>query len=138
MTTLQTLAKSGLLEILVGCLLGWLMLIPKQPWGKTLSRFVRDWKKLGGAHLDFLLLGMLQIALAEVSMLVDVPLPPWVCAVAIASAWLNVLPYLIAAVARIDPFVLGGPLSQVVAAAISAASSTSLTAALGYYVWRIF
>jgi hypothetical protein len=55
----RLLVFSGGLSILFASLLGAVMLIPMQPWGKALLKQV-NFKQLLAAHLDWVMLGLMQ------------------------------------------------------------------------------
>lgn len=95
MTTIEAtriLIFSGGLAILMSSLMGVAMLIPMQSWGQKLIKNI-NYKQLGAAHLDWLMLGLMQglaggaIAAFELS-------PSFTIVWALVfGGWANPLPY---------------------------------------------
>jgi hypothetical protein len=113
-------------QVLVASLLGWLMLLPMQPWGAALKR--QDLKALRSTHLDWLMLAFMQWGAAFVMTSFPQTALPYVAWLLVFGGWTNVLPYLLRGFG-INAFVFAGPPKQVVSAAISGLSSLAITAA---------
>ena len=103
------------------------MLIPLQPWGKAAFKGV-NFKQLLAAHLDWVMLGLMQ-GLAG-GLIAVFGLEPSVLIVwtMVLGGWLNPLPYLFRAFG-INGFVLGGSLTQRLAASLGGLSSTMIIVA---------
>jgi hypothetical protein len=123
----RLLVFSGGLSILFASLLGAVMLIPMQPWGKALLKQV-NFKQLLAAHLDWVMLGLMQgLAGGLIAVFALAPSPFVVWAMMIGG-WLNPLPYLFRAFG-INAFALAGSLTQRLAATLGGVSSTLIIVA---------
>jgi len=120
------LLVSGALEIIVSCLLGFVMLLPMQPWGKALRERLPPTRGLMSVHLDLLMLALMQIAAAFAIRALPGAHDPWVAGLLISSGWLNVTPY-IWRLAGVNAFALAGRPLQRFAALLSLASTLALT-----------
>lgn len=97
------------------------MLIPLQPWGRGAFRGV-NFKQLLSAHLDWVMLGLMQgLAAGLVTVFAFAPSPIVVWAL-VLGGWLNPLPYLFRAFG-VNAFSLSGSVTQRMAAALGAVSS---------------
>ena len=104
---MQWLLVSAALEILASCLLGYVMLVPMQPWA---GRLREKWPKphaLMSVHLDLVMLALMQIAAGLGMKAIPTAHDPLVSGLLISSGWLNVTPYAWR-LARVNAFVLGG------------------------------
>jgi hypothetical protein len=118
------LVFSGSLSVLFASLLGALMLIPLQPWGKKAFRGV-NFKQLLAAHLDWVMLGLMQGLAAGLIAVFLLSPSALIVALMILGGWLNPLPYLFRAFG-INAFALTGSLTQRVAASLGGISSTMI------------
>lgn len=132
---LRLLTGNAALQVLVSCLLGFAMLIPRQPWAKRLAPHF-DQKALLSVHLDWLMLAFMQWGAVLVMTQWPGAAQPWVAWLLVAGGWLNVLPYWCRAF-PIDAFVLAGPPVQLLAASVSGLSATGLLVAWGRLAWEI-
>lgn len=132
---LRLLTGNAALQVLVSSLLGFAMLVPRQPWAKRLAPHF-DQKALLSVHLDWLMLAFMQWGAVLVMTQWPGAARPWVAWLLVVGGWLNVLPYWLRAF-RIDAFVLAGRPVQVVAASVSGLSATGLVVAWGRLVWEI-
>jgi len=119
------LLVSGGLEIIVSSLLGYVMLLPMQPWGAGLRTRMPPARALLSVHLDLLMLALTQFAAGLAMKAIPGPRDRWAAVLLIASGWLNVTPY-IWRMAGVDAFALAGAPLQRVAATISLASTLAL------------
>jgi hypothetical protein len=120
------LLVSAALEIVASSLLGYVMLIPMQPWGKRLRDRWPSPKALMSVHLDMVMLALMQAAAA-----VGVHAFPGrhdrtAAALLVASAWLNVTPYAWRLVG-VNAFALAGGGVQRFAASLSFVGTVALT-----------
>jgi hypothetical protein len=122
----QCLLVSGALEILVSCLLGFVMLVPMQPWGSGLRARWPSTKALMSVHLDLLMLSLMQFAAAAGIKAMGGGHDQLVAWLVIAGAWSGVTPYAWRMVG-VNAFALaGGPLQRF-AALSSFAGTVALT-----------
>lgn len=114
---------SAAFEFVASCLLGFVMLIPMQPWARGLCERWPPARALMSVHLDLVMLALMQAAAA--AGVTALPgnhdrLAAWLL---VASGWLNVTPYAWRLVG-VNAFALtGGPLQRF-------ATSTSLVSTL--------
>jgi hypothetical protein len=121
------LLVSGGLEIIVSSLLGYVMLLPMQPWGAGLRARMPPARALLGVHLDLLMLALSQFAAGLAMKVLPSARDHWSAVLLIDSGCLNVTPY-IWRMAGVDAFALAGGALQRVAATISLASTLALLA----------
>lgn len=120
----RLLVFSGGLSILFASLLGTVMLIPLQPWGKGLFKAV-NFKQLLAAHLDWVMLGLMQgLAGGLIAVFALAPSATIVWFMVIGG-WLNPLPYLFRAFG-INAFALTGSPVQRAAATLGAISAAMI------------
>lgn len=124
------LSANASAQIFVACLLGWVMLLPMQPWGKRLKATLPSTRAMLSAHLDFILLALAQGLVAFVSTRVELAYPRTLVALLVFGGWVNPLPYLFRA-KGVDAFVMAGDARQRLASALSGVSSAALTIAWG-------
>jgi hypothetical protein len=120
------LLVSAALEIIVSCLLGFVMLLPMQPWGKALRERLPPTRGLMSVHLDLLMLALMQLGAAFAMRALPGGHDRWVAGLLIFSGWLNVTPY-VWRLAGVNAFALGGGPLQLFAALLSLASTLALT-----------
>jgi hypothetical protein len=120
-------------QVLVSSLLGWLMLIPLQPWGGALKKL--DLKSLRSTHLDWLMLAFMQWGAAFVMSRFPHAATPLIAVLLVFGGWTNALPYLLRGFG-INAFALAGPPKQFISAAISALSSLAITVAWAMLLLR--
>lgn len=117
-------------QIFVACLLGWVMLLPMQPWGKRLKETLPTMRAMLSAHLDFILLALTQLLVAFVATRVELSHPRVIFGLLVFGGWVNPLPYLFRG-KGVDAFVMAGGARQRLASALSGTSSAALTVAWG-------
>jgi hypothetical protein len=122
----QLLAWNGGAQIAFASLLGWVMLAPRQPWGRRLKRLAaRDFT---AAHLDWLMLAFMQFGASYSLTRHAFAHAGWIAGALIAGGWLNPVPYVMRGFG-INAFAFAGDWKQRVSAAISGVSSLLLTGA---------
>lgn len=89
---LRLLTGNAALQVFVSSLLGFAMLIPRQPWAKRLAPHF-DQKALLSVHLDWLMLAFMQWGAVLVMTQWPGAARPWVAWLLVLGGWLNVLPY---------------------------------------------
>ena len=120
-------------QVLVASLLGWLMLLPMQPWGGALRQL--DLKSLRSTHLDWLMLAFMQWGAAFLISRFPQASSPLAATLLVFGGWTNALPYLLRGFG-INAFALAGPPKQLLSALISAASSLAITVAWAMLLLR--
>lgn len=120
----QLLVFSGALAILVSSLLGFAMLIPMQPWGRKWVKGL-NFRQIGAAHLDWIMLGLMQGLAGGVILLFGLNPSSWSVWAMVVGAWLNPLAYVFRAFG-VDAFSFAGAPQQRAAAALGGASSTAI------------
>jgi len=120
------------LEMMVSILLGYVMLIPMQPWAKGLRE---RWpgRAIMSVHLDLVMLSLLQVAAATGMYVLPRPHDTQIAPLLIISGWSNVLPYAWRLVG-VNAFALAGDVVQKSAALVSLAGTLMLTAGWGLLV----
>jgi hypothetical protein len=127
MEATRLLIFSGGLSILFASLLGTVMLIPLQPWGKGAFKGV-NFKQLLAAHLDWVMLGLMQGLAGGLIAVFALAPSPWTVWLMVLGGWLNPLPYLFRAFG-INAFALTGSLTQRLAASLGGLSATMIIVA---------
>jgi hypothetical protein len=128
------LAFNAALQILVSSVLGVLMLVPMQPWGRALRGRVNA-KALLATHLDWLMLAFMQLGAAFLFARWPVTARPGVAWMLVFGGWVNPLPYLVRGFG-IDAFVFAGPPVQRAAALVAAVSVAAIVTAWVLIVHR--
>ncbi len=123
----RLLVFSGGLSILFASLLGALMLIPLQPWGKKAFKGV-NFKQLLAAHLDWVMLGLMQGLSGGLVAVFALSPSVWMVWAMILGGWLNPMPYVFRAFG-LNAFALTGSLAQRAAAALGGLSSVLIIVA---------
>ena len=118
---------SAAFEMVASCLLGFVMLVPMQPWASGLRARWPPARALMSVHLDLVMLALMQAAAGAA--MTSLPgnrdrLAAWLL---VASGWLNVTPYAWRLVG-VNAFAMtGGPLQRF-ATSTSFVSTLALTA----------
>ncbi len=130
MNAVFLLAANAAAQFVFASLLGFLMLLPMQPWARGLGavgRVLRS-KAMTAAHVDWLMLASMQIAAAF--LLDRFPIATTAARTAawtlVLGGWINPLAYVFRATG-IDAFVLAGPPRQLFASSMAAASALAIT-----------
>jgi hypothetical protein len=121
------LALNGAAQVLVSSLLGSLMLIPMQPWGRKLAGRV-NMKALLSTHLDWYMLAFMQWGAAWIMKEWPAARSELTCVLLVFGGWTNALPYLLRGFG-INAFVLAGDATQRIAASIAGASALAILVA---------
>jgi len=121
---------SGTLELFVSSVLGLLLLIPMQPWGKNFLRMVKNPADLRSTHIDWLMLAFLQFAVAFGLSQMEPSYEGWVVSLVIFGSWMNATPYLVRGLWGINAFSLSGDWKQVLSACLGLVSVASILTAL--------
>jgi len=123
------LILNATLQFLVSSILGVLLLLPMQTWGKGLTRFVANVPDMRATHLDWLMLGLMQYGIAfglSHMPLIDAPL---IAGLLIFGGWMNAFPYLARGLWGINAFQLSGPPKQFFCALLGLISVCALITA---------
>lgn len=110
--SMQLLLLSGAASILWSSLLGLYMMIP-HIGSPALSRLTKgvNLRQLLSAHLDWIMLALMQALAAGMIFAFDITPPVWVVAGFIYGNWMNAMPYFLRAFG-INAFVFGGGIVQ--------------------------
>jgi hypothetical protein len=126
MSALQLLTWNAGAQIAFSSLLGWAMLIPRQPWGQRWRRLhSRDFT---AAHLDWIMLGFMQFGASYAMTRHAFAHAEWIAIALIIGGWINPVPYALRAFG-INAFSFSGDWKQRTSAAISGISSLLIAAA---------
>jgi hypothetical protein len=120
------LLVSAALEILASSLLGYVMLVPMQPWGKGLREKWPPARALMSVHLDMIMLALMQAVAAFGVVALPGPHDRLIAVLLVSSGWLNVTPYAWRMVG-VNAFALTGGALQRFAALASFVGTVALT-----------
>lgn len=130
------LALSGSLSIFFSAWIGVLMLFPRPPKSESDTPPKVNFKQIGAAHIDWILLGLMQ-GLAGVLIYLFGVTPTnamvWIIAF---GAWFNPLPYVFRAFG-INAFVFAGGPIQRIASGMGGLSSTAILLGWSMIFWQI-
>jgi hypothetical protein len=133
----RLLVFSGSASMFFATLIGVAMLVPMQPWGRKWAKGL-NFRQIGAAHLDWIMLGLMQGLAAGLIVLFALSPPGWVVWAMIVGGWLNPLAYVFRAFG-IDAFSMSGSPLQRFASALGGFSSTLIVvswAMLLQAAWR--
>ncbi len=131
--TAKLLMFSGATAILFSSLLGFGMRQPLQSKKPKTGRGV-NFKQIGAAHLDWIMLGLMQGLAGALIWAFGLNPPLWAAVALIFGGWANPLPYVFRAFG-VDAFVWGGDFVQRSAAALGLLSSLSIVAGWSVLLW---
>lgn len=134
MTPVKLLVINASIQILVSSLLGFLLLIPMQPWGKNFLKNVRNLHDLRSTHLDWLMLAFMQYGAAFALMNVSATKPGIVAGLLVFGGWMNATPYLVRGIWGINAFSLSGDGRQMFFASLGLISVLSIIIAWSWIV----
>jgi hypothetical protein len=126
------LVNAGL-QVFVSSILGFVMLLPMQPWAPSVVRRLPPAKALLPVHLDLYMLAFMQALAALAIIHVGVPDHADIATVLLVfGGWVNPLPYLLR-LFKVNAFVLGpgGGAKQWIAAGVSGLSAAGIVTAWG-------
>lgn len=126
----RLLTFSGTFAILFSSAFGFVMLIPLQPWGKEMLKKV-NWKQIGHAHLDWIILGLMQGLVGGLIAVFELNPPQLAVWAVVVGGWMNALPYLFRGLG-INAFSLSGGFFQITTALMGLFSSCAIV--YGLYV----
>ncbi|MDO9453901.1 MAG: hypothetical protein Q7J29_13700 [Stagnimonas sp.] len=130
------LALSGSISIFFSAWIGVLMLFPRKPKADSNDPQRVNFKQIGAAHIDWIMLGLMQGLAGLLIQLFGVTPEPYVLWIMAFGAWLNPLPYVFRAFG-VNAFVFaGGPLQRT-AAAMGGLSSTAILFSWSMIFWSI-
>ena len=139
MTSLESakfLALSGSVSIFFSTWLGVAMLFPRPPVPESKEAKGVIYKQIGAAHLDWIMLGLMQGLAGILIWLYAITLPPYVLWLMAFGAWFNPLPYVFRAFG-VNAFVFAGGPVQRSAAALGTLSSTAIVVSWSIIFWTI-
>jgi hypothetical protein len=120
------LLVSAALEIVASSLLGYVMLVPMQPWGKALREKWPSARGLMSVHLDMIMLAFMQAVAAFGMAALPGAHDRLIATLLVSSGWLNVTPYAWRMVG-VNAFALAGRPLQQFAALTSFVGTVALT-----------
>lgn len=120
----KLLVFSGALAVAFSSVLGLAMLVPLQSWGRRLGKGM-NFKQIGAAHLDWIMLGLMQGLAGGLIALFGLDAAPAAVWAMIFGAWANPLPYVFRAFG-VNAFAFGGGPVQRAAAALGLMSSLTI------------
>jgi len=123
------LVVNATLQLLISSLLGVLLLIPMQPWGKRFLQNVKNLPDLRSTHIDWLLLALMQFGVAFALAQKPIHSERLVAWLVIFGGWMNATPYLVRGLWGINAFSLSGSMKQKAFALLGFVSVTSLITA---------
>jgi hypothetical protein len=126
MAPVKLLVINASIQILVSSLLGFLLLIPMQPWGKNFLTKVCNIHDLRSTHLDWLMLAFMQYGAAFALMHLPVTKPGVISGLLVFGGWMNATPYLVRGIWGINAFSLSGDGKQIAAAGLGLISVLSI------------
>jgi hypothetical protein len=130
----RVLVISGGLEMLLASLLGFVMLIPMQPWGGALAERLPPMRQLLSIHLDLIMLSLMQIGAAAGIVAAGATNAPAASWLLVYGGWMGAAPYAFRML-KINAFVLGGRPRQVVAALMSLSGTIATVVGWTLFVW---
>ncbi|KQZ73801.1 hypothetical protein ASE06_15805 [Sphingopyxis sp. Root214] len=128
MTSLESakfLALSGSISIFFSAWIGVIMLFPRRPNRDAGEAGGVNFKQIGAAHIDWIMLGLMQGLAGLLILLFAITPAPYVLWLMAFGAWLNPLPYVFRAFG-INAFVFAGGPVQRSAATLGGLSSTAI------------
>ena len=135
MNPVHLLACNAALQILVSSLLGTLMLIPLQPWGKPYTSKL-NMKALLATHMDWYMLAFMQFGAAFIMDHWPTSASIEVAMLLVFGGWTNALPYLLRGFG-INGFVMGGNAVQRISAGIAGISVLAIIVAWTILSWQM-
>lgn len=135
MNPVHLLATNAALQILVSSLLGTLMLIPLQPWGKRFASRL-NMKSLLATHMDWYMLAFMQFGAAFIMAHWPSTASTSLAVLLIFGGWTNALPYLLRGFG-INAFAMGGNMVQRMSAGIAGISVLAIIAAWTSLAWQM-
>jgi len=135
MDPVHLLATNAALQVLVSSLLGSLMLIPMQPWGKRWMARV-NMKALLATHMDWYMLAFMQWGAAFLMDRWPTTASEPVAWLLVFGGWTNALPYLLRGFG-VNAFVMGGSGLQRISAGVAGLSVLAILIAWSTLAWQM-
>jgi hypothetical protein len=125
----RLLLINATLQFLVSSLLGLLLLIPMQNWGKGVARLFANTQDMRSTHLDWLMLALMQYGIAFAMHYLPVGRSEMIAVLLVFGGWMNALPYLARGLFGINAFQLTGSFRQIACALLGIISVCALITA---------
>jgi hypothetical protein len=138
MGPVKLLLINASIQILISSLLGFLLLIPMQPWGKNFLNKVRNLHDLRSTHLDWLMLAFMQYGAAFALMHLQINSPGFIASLLVFGGWMNATPYLVRGLWGFNAFSLSGDGKQIFAASVGLISVVAIITAWSLIVIDAF
>ncbi len=116
-------------------LLGTLMLIPLQPWGKRVAARL-NMKSLLATHMDWYMLAFMQWGAAFIMWRWQATSSLHVAILLAFGGWTNALPYLLRGFG-VNAFVMGGNMVQRISAGVAGLSVLAIITAWAVLSWQL-
>lgn len=129
------LACNAALQVLVSSLLGTLMLLPLQPWGKWFAARM-NMKSLLATHMDWYMLAFMQWGAAFIMWRWPSTSSLPIAGLLVFGGWTNAIPYLLRGF-DINAFVMGGNMVQRISAGIAGLSVLAIIVAWVVISWQM-
>jgi len=129
MNPVRLLIINATLQFFVSSILGVLLLLPMQTWGKSYVRFVSNIHDIRATHLDWLMLGLMQYGIAFGLSYLPLPNARIIAYLLVFGGWMNAFPYLVRGWFGINAFSLSPPPKQFLCALLGLVSVCALIAA---------
>jgi hypothetical protein len=136
-TTTSWLLFNALLQTFISTILGFIMLVPLQPWGKFFTPYLPSTHAMLAVHLDWYMLAFMESLIASIFYIYPKLSSQTISNLLIFGGWVNPLAYLLRDLG-INAFVFGGDVRQLIAATISGISALSIIFALGLLLRRFY
>jgi hypothetical protein len=130
------LVLSGSISIFFSSWIGVTMLFPHMPKAEGAKTPGINFKQIGAAHIDWIMLGLMQGIAGLLLFLFNAPVAPYVVWILAFGAWFNPLPYVFRAFG-INAFVFAGGPVQRIAAGMGASSSAAIIIGWSLIFWAI-
>ena len=123
--TASVLMLNASMQILVSTILGFVMLVPMQPWGKDIKPFLPTMHAMLAVHIDWYMLAFMEFACALI-FITHPSITSWgIARLLMFGGWVNVIPYVLRDMG-VNAFVFGGSPVQIISASIAGISSLSI------------
>jgi hypothetical protein len=133
----SVLMLNASIQILVSTILGFIMLIPMQPWGQDMGSYFPSMHAMLAVHLDWYMLAFMEFSCAVLFIFHPSIASSNISRALMFGGWVNPMAYLLRDIG-IDAFVIGGDIRQMTAALISGLSATCILVSWIVIVGRLY
>ena len=125
------------IQILVSTILGFIMLIPMQPWGEFTKPYLPSMHAFLAVHLDWYMLAFLEFCMAFIYNTYPCLECKTSTLLLIFGGWINPMAYLLRSYG-INAFVLGGDWLKLISASISLISAICILICWSLLIYRFY